>query len=157
QDALQACDELLAIDPRFVPSRYNRSLALTYLGRSAEALAACEEVLAINSEYPEAVHLRGIILTQVGEQEAAIAAFEKVLRLAPAIDYARGDLAYAKLGCCRWDTPDRDIEQVIAGVRAEKRAITPFPLLAISDTPRDQQLCARSFVSIKAPASPNPI
>jgi protein O-GlcNAc transferase len=156
-EALQACDDLLAIDPRFVPSRYNRSLALTNLGRHAEALAACEEVLAINRDYPDAVHLRGIILMQLNQEEAAIAEFERALRLAPAIDYARGDLTFAKLRCCRWDNIDRDIEQVVADVRAGKRTISPFSLLAISDTPRDQLLCARSFVAVKCPATPNPI
>src|SRR5690242_11429960 len=44
--ALSASDQALKLDPRDVPARHNRALALTRLGRSEEALEVFDALMA---------------------------------------------------------------------------------------------------------------
>ncbi len=150
--ALADFQKLLTINPSFVLALHNSGIALNDLGRSAEAIAASTAALALKPDYPEALHNRGIAFTRLQRYEQAIADFEQMLRLNPDFDYGKGNLLHTKLQCCRWDGIEAEAEQIIAAVRAGKRADRPFSFLAISQSPRDQMLCARTFATDQFPA-----
>ena len=51
----------------------------------------------------------------------------------------------ARLLTCDWNGLDRLERDVVAAVRAGRRAVLPFTLLAVSDAPDDQLACARAY------------
>jgi predicted O-linked N-acetylglucosamine transferase (SPINDLY family) len=155
--ALADFQKVLAIQPGYVLALHNSGIALNDLGRSEDAVTASNAALAVKPDYPEALHNRGIAWSRLRRYDRAVDDFERMLRLAPDFNYGRGTLLHAKLQCCKWDSIAEDREQVIAGVREGKRADRPFAFLAISDSPRDQLQCARTFAAEHIPAMPAPV
>jgi predicted O-linked N-acetylglucosamine transferase (SPINDLY family) len=77
--------------------------------------------------------------------------------LEPHRAYAPGKLHRSRLRVCKWDTLAQDADAIIAAVRRGEKAVTPFVLLATTDSARDQQQCARTYVADRYPASPTPM
>jgi|SRR5450759_220570 len=50
-EALDACEKALEIDPKYINAWYNKSIVLSDLGRKDEALEAYEKALEINPKY----------------------------------------------------------------------------------------------------------
>ena len=151
EDALASYDRALAIKPNFVEPLNNRGAALSALKRHREALASYDRALALSPAYAEALQNRGAALSYLGQHEAATQALEQALKVNPNLPFAQGTLLHSRMHCCDWRTYEDESKQVIADVRAGKRASEPFMFLAISDSPQDQLLCSRTWIHEQCP------
>jgi tetratricopeptide (TPR) repeat protein len=52
QDAIEACDRALRVDPKSEDGLYNRAIALEKLDRVPEAIAAYHKYLAVDDSSP---------------------------------------------------------------------------------------------------------
>ncbi len=156
-DAIASYDKSLSLRPDYPEAHYNRGNALWCLKRREEALVSYDRALALNPDYAKALFSRGSLLRELNRHEAAVSSFARLLEIAPEFDYAPGELHHSKLFCCDWAEYDGGIARVVDRVRAGKRAATPFPFLAVSDSAADQLQCSRILIADKYPSASRPV
>ena len=118
-----------------------------------EAFYSWQQALAIKSDFVEALISRANALNELGRAAEAIADYEKMLALDPAQNYVSGMLVHAKMHCCDWRGFEQAVGDLIAGVRANRRVVTPFELLNICDSAADQLQCTKLWATDKFPAA----
>jgi len=88
-EAITACDRVLAIDPGFAPAMLRRGAMLGLVGRHREAVAYVDGLLMLPDQ-PESFQatahmLRGDSLRHLGEPAEAVAAYDRAIGLRPAV------------------------------------------------------------------------
>jgi tetratricopeptide (TPR) repeat protein len=81
--ALEAFDTAIALDPALAEAHNARGITLAGLGQAKDALTSFDRALAIKPDYAECWNNRGIILQELGEFNAALASFDQALALKP--------------------------------------------------------------------------
>jgi len=152
-EALASYDRALALKRDFPEALNNRGATLADLRRPREGLASYDRALLLAPAYSEALNNRGAALAHLGRNDAAICDLERALKLNPGLPFARGNLLYARMQCCDWQSYDEASNRVIADVSAGNRVIEPFMFLAVSDSPQDQLRCAQTWVNDQCPPS----
>src|SRR5690606_22813560 len=94
-DAVQAADAGLAIEPQDTDCLNLRSLALTKLGRGKEATASVEASLAHDPNNPYTHQAIGFAKLHQGDAKQALVHFQEALRRDPTLDGARQGLVEA--------------------------------------------------------------
>jgi predicted O-linked N-acetylglucosamine transferase (SPINDLY family) len=84
EEALAACDRLIAIDARSLDALYNRAVVLARLRRLDDALVAFDKVLARDRGLVDALFERGNVLAALSRFGEAVSSYEVVLDKAPA-------------------------------------------------------------------------
>jgi protein O-GlcNAc transferase len=155
EEAVAAYDEALAIAPEQVTALRNRAAAQRDLGRLDAALESFGKVVALAPEDVDALYEQGTALRRLGRHGEALACFETVLALSPANGYAIGSAALAALNVCDWAKAERWGHEI--ALRVEKgKPVSPFVMLALSDSPRLHALAARNFVRDRVRISARP-
>ena len=86
-EAIQYCDQYLALS-QIEPTVWDeKAFALSVLGQPENALAVCTEGIRLNPAGARLYHTKGLILVQFQRYHEAIGAFEKYLAMAPS-EYA---------------------------------------------------------------------
>ena len=152
-EALASYDRALAIKPDFAEALSNRGNVLLELRRYEEALASNDRALAISPDHAGALNNRGNALLELSRHEEAAKDFERFLAVKPDWGYAQGNMLHAQLHCGDWKDYSRKVDLIINDIAAGKRAAHPFIFLSISQSPRDQLQCARTFGRDRYPAS----
>ncbi|HET9404972.1 MAG TPA: tetratricopeptide repeat protein [Burkholderiales bacterium] len=156
-EALESYDRALAGNPDHVEALNNRGIALLELRRPEEALTSFDRALAIKPDYAEALGNRGLALLVLNRREEFIEGYKRLLDIKPDYIYAPGHLLTAQMQGCEWSDYETSAARILEGIRAGKRADTPFSFLAISDSAADQLQCSRMYVADKYPAAPRPV
>jgi hypothetical protein len=89
QDALDMAERGLQTDPEHESCNNLRALALTNLGRSAEANLAVHRALALDPDSAYSHANRGWLLLRESKVDEALDSFRSALRLDPSMDWAR--------------------------------------------------------------------
>ena len=156
EDALACYSRALAIKPS--SDAFNcRGNVHRLLQRREEALADYEQALLIKPDFADALYNHGNVMVELRRHDEIISDMERLLRMAPDYEYARGYLLYSMMHHCDWRSFNKNRALVTQGVRSAKRAILPFPFLAVSDSADDQLTCAQTYVASECPASPTPL
>jgi Flp pilus assembly protein TadD len=92
QAALAAANQGLAIDPEHTPCLNTRIIALTKLGRNAEAVQTAQDALARNPLLAETHASHGWTLLSAGQWKPAREHFLEALRLDPNLEWAQSGL-----------------------------------------------------------------
>jgi predicted O-linked N-acetylglucosamine transferase (SPINDLY family) len=152
--SLQAFDRAIALKPSYALAFNNRGLALFDLRRMPDALRCFDEALALDPGLVEALANRGAALLAMKRFAEAAQSFERLLGVAPGIDAVAGNLLYARRNCCDWRDYASLERRIIEGVGRGELADLPISFLCVSDDPRAQFECARTFAAQKFPAQP---
>ena len=83
QDALNACNNALDVNPTFVSALYKKAFTLRELGQNQEALETLDELLEQDPIHQDALKLAGIVATEVGQVERARDYFDRYMELNP--------------------------------------------------------------------------
>lgn len=150
-EALQSYQRAIDLQPDYAEALINSGVLLREMHRHGEALLRFQRVLEVRPDDPMALSNSATLLTEFRRSAEAIAMLERLLACQPDYDYAAGMLCYERLHLCDWRDFDALSAQVIAGVRAGRRACKSLPLMAISDSAADQQRCARTFSAQRYP------
>ncbi|MEO9028848.1 MAG: tetratricopeptide repeat protein [Ktedonobacteraceae bacterium] len=81
EEALDAYNRAIALDPNFANAYNNKGAALNGLKRYEEALDAYNRAIALDPNFANAYHNKGIALRNLKRPEEARAAFEKARQL----------------------------------------------------------------------------
>ena len=154
-EALGEYELILTRQPNAAGVWVNHAAALWQLDRIDEALASYDKALALEPGNAEALSSRaGLSWARRQQLAPAIADLEQALTLAPALDYAPGDLMHLKMYAGDWRNYDADKAALDEGVRAGRPVIKPFIYQGLSDSPADLLACARDFAARKFPQQP---
>jgi len=83
QEALQAYEQVVQLDPFDAQALFNQGVLLSNLGRRKEALAAYERVIELVPTFWLAYDYKGGILQKLGRLEEALAAYEQGIEAVP--------------------------------------------------------------------------
>jgi protein O-GlcNAc transferase len=119
--------------------------ALMELRHFTHAVESYDRAMTLDPNWIELNYGRSSALIELRRYEEAIAGFCKLLAVRPDYPYAAGMLMHARNISCDWSDPGA-AGDLIARVRAGKRAASPFAMLEISDSPPDMQQCARIVI-----------
>ncbi len=93
-DAIQDCDEALAISPRYAPAQVSRGWALYEQKKYDAALADLEKAIAIDSAFAKAYLIRSWVHDALNKPDLAKADLDKTLELDPLSAAVRNSLAW---------------------------------------------------------------
>lgn len=82
-EAIQAFEAAIALNPNFAEAHNSRAIALATLGRYQDALASLDRAIELSPDYAEGHNNRGIVLQELGQLDAALASFDKAVALKP--------------------------------------------------------------------------
>ena len=143
-EALAGLDEVVSHAPTMADAWNNRSGILQELGRHGEALDSIKRVLALRPSDAHAWYNSGILLMALSRFEEAQQAFERALQINPHNPDALGNLVLALTRSCDWAKLRSLLPTIPDAVREGRATIPPVTLLAISDDPALQRICAES-------------
>ena len=146
-----------ALDPKRVEPHAQRGHALMQLRRPGDALTCYSRAVALAPGQAWLLYNRANAASIVGEFARAIADCEAALAIQPDYPYLRGVLVHAKLQSCDWSGLEAQKAAVSAELARGMRTISPFNHKALSDSPEEQLLCARTWIANECPAAPVPV
>jgi tetratricopeptide (TPR) repeat protein len=82
-EAIQALDKAIEINPRYPDAWHNRGNALYYQGEYGAAINAYDRAIEINPQYAEAWYNKGLAVQNLGDKNEAIKAFDKAIEINP--------------------------------------------------------------------------
>ena len=144
-EALASFERALAINPEYPEALLNRGAALHDGGRLHEAVASYERALALKSDYADAYRNHALALQELRRPDEALASYERALALSPGARFLRGICQHARMHACDWTHFDTALAEITFAVERGKAVITPFPALALFDSPRLQKKAAASW------------
>jgi len=144
-EAIQCLHKALSIKPDTIEALVHLGAACQEHGRLEEAVAHFQKAILLGPDSAEAHHNLGISLQGLSRHDEAIASFRRALAIAPAHKYTLGALLWSELGTCRWEELESRIESLRRGVAKKQSMTDPFTLVAVSQDPGEQMLCAERF------------
>lgn len=126
-------------------------LALQALKRLDEALASYDKALALKPNYADAYINRGNALKDLNRLDEALASYDKALALKPNHDFLLGTLLHTKMMVCDWSGLSERLRSYEENLRDFKKITTPFPVLALLDTPELHRQAAKIYADTTYP------
>lgn len=152
EDALAGCERAIALNADLAEAWLARGNVYCDLGRPDEALASYDRAIAIRPDVAEVWLGRGNVFANLKRHNEAFAAYDKALALAPDLKSVEGMRLREKMHDCNWDKIGEEIAHLSRSIADGKISCTPITLLALTDSPDEHLLCARSWVSNTLPA-----
>lgn len=141
-EALENFEQALDLKPEYPEALLNQGATLHELRRFHEALASHERALALKSDYADAYRNQALTLHELARPDEALASYERALALDPVTKFLRGICQHARMHICEWTGFETELEALTAAIEGGRTAITPFPALALLDSPRLQRKVA---------------
>ena len=151
--ALETLDRALALRAEYPDALHNRGIALMKLRRFDEALASFEAALSLRPNHASTIADAGRALLAAGQFPQAGRYFAKLHDVAQDYEHALGNRFYADQHCADWSAYESHVQQIVAGIAAGRRVVTPFCLLSASDSAGAQHRCAEIACTGAYPAS----
>ena len=146
-EAMESIDRAIALDPNYAEAHYNRGNALSLMGQMEAALESYDRALALKPDYADIYYNTGLAHESLGRPEDALASYDKGMALNPAIEYLRGRRLLARMRLCDWTDFDAEAAALAARVASGERAIAPFDLMTVIDSPALHRQAAYTALS----------
>lgn len=146
-EAIESIDKAIALDPNYAEAHYNRGNALNLLGQTEAALECYDRALALKPDYADIYYNAGLAQESLGRPEAALASFNTGMKLNPAIEYLQGRRLLARMRLCDWTDFDAEAAALAARVASGDKAIAPFDLMSVIDSPALHRQAAYTALS----------
>jgi tetratricopeptide (TPR) repeat protein len=112
--ALEAFNAALALDPSHAEAHNARGIVLASLGRAEDALASFDRALKLKPDYAECSNNRGIVLQEFGRLDEALASFDEALALKPGNARVHNNRGTVLSELRRWNDSVTAYERAIA-------------------------------------------
>jgi predicted O-linked N-acetylglucosamine transferase (SPINDLY family) len=156
-EAMSSYDKALALQPDYADAHSNRGNLLTELRRYDEALLSYDQALVFKPDDPVISVNRGVTLHELKRYDEAALSYGKALMIKPDYDFLFGSFLHTKMLICDWNAFDSQADQLVEKIERYEKAATPFPVLALIDSPALQKEIAMIFVQGKYPAQHFPV
>jgi predicted O-linked N-acetylglucosamine transferase (SPINDLY family) len=152
-EAIACHDKALSLNPNYAEAWSNKGNTLYELKRYDEAIACHDKALSLNPYYAEAWSNKANTLNELKRYDESIAHLGKALSLKSDISWILGDLLYTKMRVCDWSGFEDYLEGITQQVLANNEAITPLPLLSLSDSPELHKRSSEIYLQSTYPAN----
>jgi protein O-GlcNAc transferase len=149
EDAAADYDKAIALKPNLAEAWVGRGNVLGELNCDEVAAAAYDKAIVLKPDLAEAWLGRGNIFVALKRYEEALAAFDRAFSLKPDLAGVGGLRLHSKMLLCDWSNFDAECANLISSVNNGKVATQPFPLLAVSSSPRERLECARLWINYR--------
>jgi predicted O-linked N-acetylglucosamine transferase (SPINDLY family) len=156
-EALESHRRAVEVDPLNIVAINNLGALLVELNRADEALEKFRRVLEIEPDNEKALMNCGIMLSDLQRGAEAIPMFERLARVNPEHNFGLGFLCYERLRACDWTDFESLSQQIIDGIRNDRRVCKMFGTFAITDSASDHFLAARIFANYYLPKNLPPL
>ena len=137
----------------------NQSAELLYnLGRMyddqfdfAQAIRFYRDAIAINPQFTEAWINLAIDLSTLKNYADALRCLEHAYALNPNIDFLYGDCTFVRMRMCDWSQAHLLESKLKNAIENGSKIVTPFPLMALTDSPSLIQSATQIYASSKYP------
>ncbi len=86
EEAVEACDRAIELQPDGALAWKNKGVAFFRLRRYEEALEACDRAIELQPDYASAWKNKGVVLNELGRYEKALEACDRVIELQPGLE-----------------------------------------------------------------------
>jgi predicted O-linked N-acetylglucosamine transferase (SPINDLY family) len=142
-EALQSYDRAIQLQPDYPEVLNNRGTALHELKRFDEALQSYDRAILLKPDNPEAYYNRGTTLQDLKRFDEALQDYNLAIQLKPDNYFWSGNRFYVKLTCCGWDDFDKHKSEMVDGIVNNKKVMSPFVALLLTDSPDIQKQSAK--------------
>ena len=157
-EALASYDRAIEIQPGHLEALSNRANNLMELERFGDAIECCDRILQLRPDFPAALLYRGLSLNLLGQlrYDEAVKSFTRLWEIEPTQPYALGYLLHTSAMTFDW-TRSALVAEGIRSIDDGKPVISPFALLAATDSAQSQLQCARLCVALTHPPAASAI
>ncbi len=145
--------DAIALNGSVPEAHDNLGNGLRELHRFDEALASFDRAIALRPGDARLHRNRGSALQSLGRHEEALASFATAFALQPDLEFLPGMLAHTRMTICDWSDLQRDVAALEDRIERGETASLPFPLIALSDSPRLQRKAAELYVRARCRAN----
>ncbi len=150
-EALASCDRAIGCAPRHANAWHNRGLVLAENKRWAEALVSYDRAIEAKPDSVQAHLSRAVALRWLDRLDEALTSCERARALAPDTDFLAGYAQYLRMLLCDWRAFDAAADEIARAIRAGRRPIDCFMLLALVDAPELHALVASDVMAERYP------
>ena len=153
EEALVCHDKALVLNPNYAEAWSNKGNVLNELKRYEEALVCHDKALALNPYYAEAWSNKANALNELKRYDESLAHLDKALSLKSNIPWIYGDFLHTKMRICDWSNFEIHLEAISHKVFINEEAITPLPLLSLTDNPMLHKKSSEIYCQSKYPSN----
>lgn len=153
EQALDSYRRAIKIQPSYAKAFNNLGNALLDLERPEQALDSYNRAIAIQPDYADALYNRGNVLSELKRPEQALEDYERALGVQPDYAFLYGTWLHTKMKVCNWIDVDKHITQLAGKIEWNEKVTTPFPVLALLNSPILQRKAAEIYIQAKHPVS----
>lgn len=114
EEAIQAFDRMLGLNPDFAEGYYNRGVAFSELGQTEAAVQDYSRAVELNPDFYNAHLNLGLALESLGHCDQAIQSFDQAIALAPNNAHGYNNRAFSLMNAAKLDAALKDCENAIA-------------------------------------------
>ena len=151
EEALACFDKAVDAQPGLAEAWSNKGRVLTSMARMDDAMAAFDKARGIDPRFADAWMNRGNALIQLKRYDEAMECYERALSIAPGTDHALGGSIQSRQMLCHWSGLGERLQQAELAIEAGKKAMIPFPALAVAFPLETQRRCAEICVAANYP------
>jgi predicted O-linked N-acetylglucosamine transferase (SPINDLY family) len=151
REALESCDRAISLRPDHSQTHIHRGNVLTELGRVDEALSSYERAIASGPQLAEGHAALASLLDRLNRKAEALRSYERALKINPDLDFLAGVRLHLKMHLCDWRDLEAEIAGIVEKISRGNKAIAPFALLALCDSPSIHLQAARIWMNANAP------
>ena len=148
-EALQSYDAALALAPGDDRLWNARGTVMMDMRRPDDALSAYNQAIVHNPASADSLTNRGLLQwTRWRRYDEAIADLSRAADLLPRQSRVRGELLHLRMYAADWQNFPEQKALLDEGVRSGHFMLQPFAYQALSDSPADLAVCARTFARL---------
>ncbi|MBV5289644.1 MAG: tetratricopeptide repeat protein [Pelodictyon phaeoclathratiforme] len=148
-EAVLSYDKAIALEPDYAEAHSNRGNALTELKRYHDAVLSYDRALALKPDYAKAHANRGVALQELKQYDEAVLSYGRALACKPDYDFLFAEQLFLSVRICDWRSFEHQVFLLREKISRHENVSTPFPVLALVDSPLLQQEAARIYVNAK--------
>ena len=146
-EAVMSYQLALAIRPGYAEVHNDLGVVLQELGRPDEALKSFERALEIKQDDADVYSNLGNALVRLRRWEEALDRYQRAREIKPDLNWLHGNWLHSKMQLCDWRDLDFEVTQLLQEVAQSKKAVLPFQVLALTDSPALQLQAAGIWVN----------
>jgi predicted O-linked N-acetylglucosamine transferase (SPINDLY family) len=147
-EALVHCRQAVGLRPALAQAHSNLGNILKEQGDFEAAVTCFRQALALNADFAEAHYNLGNTLKEQGRRTEAVLHYKRALAVKPDYAEAENQLMHQLQHLCDWTMLTELFDRQRHIVRTNPVAqLTPFSLLSIPSSAKEQLACARNWVA----------
>lgn len=152
QQAIEHHRKAVLLQPDSPYAHYNLANALRNIGKADEAIQHYRRTLALKPDNPEALNNLSLALGSKAEFPEAASLCQRLISLGSHEPNLYGRLQHLNAQHCNWHTDAGFLEHIEHG----EVLATPFSILPMASTARQQLHCAMTHARAQYPSAPRP-